>query len=244
MIKMVNPAGRGALLTLLTLFGGLLIGLIAGDIAFRLIPGSSINDVKLGHAAIASIPALIGFLAGGAAWGIFMGRLAGNNDRRRMGLAGMLGFGPISILLATLLGLAEPALVGYFAQVGQPIHRVFTILFVPSAFLIAGTSALAIGIGLGAAKLARSLFWRVGLTAAITFLVINLIMESLGWVVGAPGAAERATMITVLALGNTAAALTGGFVMGMSMDKYRIMNFPIQRGTMVYHEGTNPSGND
>jgi len=87
MITSIKLAWRGALLTLLTLFGGLLIGLIAGDITFRLIPGSSINDVKLGHAAIAAVPALIGFLAGGAAWGILMGRLAGNNDRYRMGLA-------------------------------------------------------------------------------------------------------------------------------------------------------------
>ena len=39
-------------------------------------------------------------------------------------------------------------------------------------------------------------------------------MESLGWVVGAPGAAARATMITVLAAGNLGAALVGGGVLG------------------------------
>jgi hypothetical protein len=39
-------------------------------------------------------------------------------------------------------------------------------------------------------------------------------MESLGWVMGAPNAAERATMVTVLALGNITAAITGGAVMG------------------------------
>ena len=204
---------RGALLTVGTLFGGLLIGLVAGDIVFRLIPGSSVDDVKVGHAAIAAIPALGGFLAGGAAWGARMGHLAGGSDARRMALAGMLGFGPITIVLAAGLGIAEPLIVASFGG-GIPIHRIFTILFVPSAFLIAGISAYAIGRGLGDGKLAGTLFLRVGFAAAAAFLIVNLIMESLGWVVGAPGAAARATMVTVMALGNVAAALVGGGLMG------------------------------
>lgn len=217
----LKQALRGALLTILTLFGGLLIGLLLGDITFRLIPGSSVENVKVGHAAVAAIPALIGFLAGGAAWGVQMGRLAGSSDNRKMAITGMLGFGPITILLAAVLGVAEPAIVGYLGERGQPIHRVFTLLFVPSAFLIAGVSAWAVGRGLGKAAQARSLFWQVGLTAAVTFLVVNLIMESLGWVVGAPGAAQRATMVTVLAMGNIAAALTGGAMIGWKLIGYK-----------------------
>lgn len=218
-MHIARPALHGALLTVLTLFGGLLIGLLAGDIVFRLIPGSSVENVKIGHAAVAAIPALIGFLAGGAAWGVQMGRLAGSSDTRRMAMTGMLGFGPITILLATVLGVAEPAIVEYLGERSQPIHRVFTLLFVPSAFLIAGVSAWAVRRGLGGAAQARSLFWQVGLTAAATFLVVNLIMESLGWVVGAPGAAQRATMVTVLALGNIAAALTGGAMIGWKLTR-------------------------
>jgi len=224
-----RSALRGANFTVLALFGGLLIGLVLGDITFRLIPSSSITDVKLGHAAIAAIPALIGFLAGGAVWGILMGRLAGNSDTHRMALAGLLGFGPITILLAAVLGVAEPALVGYFAGVGQPIHRVFTLLFVPSTFLIAGVSAWTEGKGLRDRKLAWKLFWQVGLTAAATFLTVNLIMESLGWVVGAPGAGERATMVTVLALGNIAAALMGGAVMGWKLTGKKAGNHDTRR---------------
>jgi hypothetical protein len=125
----------------------------------------------------------------------------------------MLGFGPIAILLAAGLGVAEPVIVGYLGQRGQPIHRVFTLLFVPSAFTIAGVSAWAVGRGLRNPRLARDLLWQVGLSAALTFLVVNLLMESLDWVVGAPGAAARATMVTVLALGNIAAALVAGGVM-------------------------------
>lgn len=218
MTALQKSALRGALLTVVTLFGGLLIGLVAGDITFRLIPGSSINNVKLGHAAIAAVPALAGFLAGGAAWGVQMGQLTRASETRRMALAGMLGFGPISMILALGLGVAEPMIVGSMGK-NIPIHRIFTLLFVPSAFLIAGSSALAIGKGLSDNQLAWSLFFQVGLTAAATFLAVNLIMESLGWVVGAPGAAERATMVTVLALGNVSAALAGGAMMGWKLTR-------------------------
>ena len=62
---------------MLTLFGGLLIGLAAGDIIFHLIPGSSVENVNLGHAAIAVIPALIGILAGSAVMGW---KLVGKKD--------------------------------------------------------------------------------------------------------------------------------------------------------------------
>lgn len=208
-----KTAVRGAFFTILTLFGGLLIGLVAGDVVFRLIPGSSIDNVKLGHAAIAAIPALGGFLAGGAVWGVQMGRLAGAAGARRMAVAGMLGFAPITLILALGLAAAEPFIVESFVR-EIPIHRIFTFLFVPSAFLIAGVSAYAIGKGLQDNALAVSLLWQVGLAAGVTFLLVNLAMESLGWVVGAPGAAERATMVTVLAFGNMAAALVGGGVMG------------------------------
>jgi hypothetical protein len=216
-----KPLLRGALLTVLTLFGGLFIGLVSGDLVFHLIPGSSLTDVKLGHAAIAAIPAFAGFLAGGAAWGMQMGRLAGAYNPRRMAWAGTLGFGPITVALAAGLGVAEPFLVARLSAAGQPIHRAFTLLFVPSAFLIAGVSAWAIGKGLRDDRLAWSLLWRVGLVAAAAFLAVNLTMESLGWVVGAPGAAERATMVTVLAIGNICAALLGGAMMGWCLTSNR-----------------------
>ncbi|MDX1664401.1 MAG: hypothetical protein R3272_11440 [Candidatus Promineifilaceae bacterium] len=216
---------KGAFYTVATLFGGLLIGLLVGDLVFRLIPGSSVENVQIGHAAIAAIPALAGFLAGGAAWGIQMGRLAGvaPEGSRRMALAGMAGFAPITIVLALVLGVAEPFIVASFGTVGEgvPIHRVFTLLFVPSAFLIAGISAYAVGRTLGDGARARSLLWQVGLAAAAAFLLVNLTMEALGWVVGAPGAAERATMVTVMAAGNLAAALAGGAVLGARLAERR-----------------------
>jgi hypothetical protein len=58
---------------------------------------------------------------------------------------------------------------------------------------------------------------RVGLTAALAFLAINLGMEVLGWQVGGPGAEERATMLTVLLVSNLGAALAGGAVLGLTL---------------------------
>jgi hypothetical protein len=150
-----------------------------------------------------------------------------------MAFAGRFGFGPISIILPATLGVAEPALVKI---VGLPIHNVFTLLFVLSAFLIAGINTWAIGKGMRDARLARSLFWRVGLTAAVTFLAVNLVMEALGWVVGGPGAAERATMVTVLALGNISAALTGGGMMGWKLARKTPDHLGGVRGTMGSNE--------
>jgi hypothetical protein len=210
----------GALRTVASLFGGLLGGLLLGDVTFRLIPGSSIENVRLGHAAIAAVPALAGFLAGGAAWGVQMGRIAGAPRLRRMALAGMLGFGPVTIVLALGLGVAEPIIVSSMGAL--PIHRVFTLLFVPSALLIAGASSFAVGRGLRQPELARSLFWRVGAVAGLTFLLVNLLMEALGWVVGAPGAAARATMVVVMSLGNLGAALSGGALLGYLLTTRRL----------------------
>lgn len=230
-----KPALRGAFLTILTLFGGLLIGLILGDLVFRVIPGHNLENPSPAHMAIAALPALFGFLTGGAAWGYAMGRLAGSSETRRLAVAGLLGFGPITIFLAVGLSVAEPNLVTNFGA-STGIHRIFTLLFVPAAFLIAGISAWAIGKGLRDSRLAWSLFWQVGLTAGITFLVVNLVMESLGWVVGAPGAAERATMVTVLALGDILAALTGGAVMGWRLSTKEGVLMTNSRGTILLDE--------
>jgi len=154
--------------------------------------------------------------AGSAAWGVSMGQLAGNPDRRRMAYAGMLAFPPITLVMAfTLLGVEGLAVQRIGTTV--PINRIFTLLFVPTAFLIAGVAAWVLGKGLRDPQLARMLFWRVGLTAAVAFLAVNLTMEAFGWVVGGPGAAERATMLVTMFTGNLVAAIAGGAVLGQAL---------------------------
>jgi hypothetical protein len=209
----VKAALQGAALTVVTLFGGLLLGLALGVIVFHSLPGHSLANPRPVHTAIAAFPALIGFLVGGVAWGVSLTRIRPAPDSRRMALTGLLGFGPITITLAVSLGIVE-TMAGNSILGQIPIHRMFTLLFVPAAFLIAGVSSWAIGRGYKESALARRLFWQVGLAAAATFLAVNLTMESSGMVVGAPGAAQRATMVTVLISGNICAALGGGGVLG------------------------------
>jgi hypothetical protein len=208
---------RGATLTVLTLFGGILVGGALGEITFHALPGHSLIKPSALHIALSAIPALSGLLIGGALWGVLIGRLGRASDRRRMAVAGMLGFAPITIALVLVLSALEPVAVERFGA-HIPIHRLFTLLFAPTAFAIAGVSAWAIGCGLRNTSLAWALLWRVGMAAALAFLSVNLVMEALGWVVGAPGAAERFTMLTVMLAGNLGAALAGGAVLGRTLD--------------------------
>jgi hypothetical protein len=127
----------------------------------------------------------------------------------------VLGFVPITFVLNIVLAAVEPVAV----RASLPVHRLFTVLFVPSAFLIAGTSSLALGWALRWGRAAPALALRVGLTAALAFLAVNLGMEALGWQIGAPGAEERGTMLTVLIAGNLGTALAGGAMLGMTLTQ-------------------------
>lgn len=147
-----------------------------------------------------------------------MGHLGHASDRRRMAIAGVLGFAPITVALALVLNAIEPIAVEQFGM-RFPIQRLFTLLFVPTVFLIAGVSALVIGIVLRNRAVALALLWQVGLTAALAFLAVNLVMETMGWVIGAPYAEERFTMLTVMLAGNLGAALVGGAVLGWALDR-------------------------
>lgn len=205
---------QSAFLTVLTLFGGMLPGVVVGNLVFESLPGHSITNPSALHVTLAAIPAVTGLLAGSGAWGLAMDGLAHAQNRWRMAVAGILGFVPVTTLL--VFALSDPVIEKIGFQL--PIHRVFTLLFVPTAFLIAGISAWAIGRGLRDNALAVSLLWRVGFAAALAFLVVNLVMEASGWVVGAPGAAARYTMLTVMFAGNLGAALAGGAVLGWTFN--------------------------
>jgi len=210
----------GACVTVGALFGGLVLGIVVGNVVFELIPGHNFQPLDPVHIIVPAIPALGGFFAGGAGWGVILGRLAREVNWRRMASAGALGFAPITLALAIGLQAIEPIALEQFGAV-VPLHRLFTLLFVPTAFLIAGVSAGALGVGLRDATLARALFWRIGFAAASTFLCVNLAMESAGWVVGAPNAAERFTMLTVMFAGDFGAAIVAGAWLGAMLASRR-----------------------
>jgi len=199
---------RSSLATAASLFGGILIGMGLGILVHGLLAGSP----EYVRVALAAVPALAGTIAGGAAWGNLLARIH-RLDRRRLSIAGAICFGPLVIAVGFLLAKIEPVLI---EQDHLPVsmHVLFTILFVPSTFLIAGIGGLTVAIGARLDSQRLRFFFLTGLIAAAAFLVVDILMDVIGWRVGAPGAAERATMITVMFLGALAAALSAGAVLG------------------------------
>ncbi len=147
-----------------------------------------------------------------------MGRIAHTSAPRRMAVAGMLGFVPITFCLGIVLVVLEPIAV---TTIGArlPLHRLFTLLFVPATWLIASTGSMTLGRALGGVGLGWTLAARTGLTAALAFLIVNLLMEAFGWHVGGPGAATHFTMLTVLFVSDLGAALAAGAIIGLTLDQ-------------------------
>lgn len=193
---------RSALATVLYLPGGLIAAFLAG----------SLINLAFGHAseaagiAVAAAFALAVTGGAGALWGRSMAALTGAGESRRLSWAGALSFGPGAITAGLVLSLLENIIVQQGRGPSLPVHQVFTMLFVPTVFAVAGLGGLALGLALKSGGLAARLALASSSSGAAAFLVINLLMDSLGWRVGAPRAAERATMITVLIAGDGAAA--------------------------------------
>lgn len=206
----VRVATLGATLTVIVLAGGLIAGFIGGFATFQALSGRVPDALTF---TLALLVFSTSTLLGSALWGVGMARLVHVQALQRAAWAGMLGFLPITLLLIFGLQAAEPLVF----RTNLPLHRLFTLLFVPSAGLIAGTSSLAVGWALRLGPTAPGLALRVSHTAALAFLAVNLGMEALGWQVGGPGAAERATMLTVLFVSNLGAALVGRAMLGLRL---------------------------
>ncbi len=208
-------AVRTGWMTLAYLAGGLVL---AFSVALPL-------DALLVHApepakiAVAATLALTVMTLAARAWARAVSRAAGCGEDRRVAWAGMLGFGPVVIATGVALALLEGVVPESGSASGLPIHVVYTILFVPATFLVAGVAALALAWAVS--NLASA--WRpaamTGLAAAGAFLVADVLMDLAGWRVGGPNAAARATMLVVTTVGCAGAALAGGAVLGASLAR-------------------------
>jgi hypothetical protein len=118
-----------------------------------------------------------------------------------------------------LLHALERVLVERHRLAGVPVHVIFTLLFVPATFLVAtiGCSAILLVSGNRANWIRSAVL--TGLAACLSFLIVDLLLDSLGMRVGAPRAAERFTMLTVAVLGSTAAAFSAGAILGRFLSK-------------------------
>ena len=204
---------RGAMTTSLWLFGGLLVGFVAAS-AFHGLP---MHLPEASRTQISMLIILVALVAAGFAWGRAMARLVGATRSTRMAWSGALSFGPALVLAALALGRLEVALIEKGEGPDLPVHVVFTLLFVPAATFVAGMGGFALGLAKQGFWLACRLGLYSGLAGGLAFLLVNLVMLQLGWRVGAPGAAERATMLTVMMASSLGAALAGGAAIGILM---------------------------
>jgi hypothetical protein len=219
---LLKIAIRCAILTALCLGGGLLLGFAAGFA----VSGLPMHLPERTRNLFSTLPVLGVVIAAGAAWGYAMGRASGVGKIRRMTWAGGLSFAPSLILAGILLARLEVAIIERGGGPDLPVHVVFTLLFVPAAFFIAGMGGLALGFAQGSWRLAGRLALGGALAGGLAFLVVNLVMDALGWRVGAPGAAERATMLTVMMVSNLGTALAGGAVIGVQLVRHPVQHAP------------------
>lgn len=208
----VRRIALSALATPLCLIGGMLLSFALGSLIFDSLPGHMREASRILLSALISLG---GLALAGAVWGLVMARILGRPGGKRVALAAAAGVSVSVVLMGLLLARLELILVEQGRGPDLPIHRTFTLLFVPSAAVVAGAGAAALGWGLGRGRAAAlRLGLRTGLAGGLGFLAVNLVMEAAGWVVGAPGAALRATMLTVMFAGSLAAAIAGGAVIG------------------------------
>lgn len=202
---------QSALATPLTLMGGIFLGGVLGSLLFDGLPGHLDEPIKITLSASA---ALLGALLGGALWGYVLWHITKASEQQRMMWAGMLGFGPTILLTALALTFFENLIVERGQGPQLPLHNIFTLLFVPAAAFVAGAGGFAMGIARHTRSQAVQLWLMCALAGGLAFLLVNLTLETFGFRVGAPGAAERATMVTTALSGALAASLAGGAVIG------------------------------
>lgn len=203
-----RAALRAALLTAASTGGSLALAFAATWLANRTLPAAM---ERLGQPAFYGI-LLLASLLGGLAWARGVARVTG---RTGPGLRGALGFG-LSTPAAVWALTAAEGVLQRLAQDGRvlPVHVVFAVLFTGATFLVVYPSVLLLGLALDERRRAARLAGRSAAAATLAFLGTTLLFDLLGWRVGAPGAEERFTMMTVMTVGCLLAALTGGAVLG------------------------------
>lgn len=205
-----------AAITARDLIGGLVIAVALGFLADKL-PLPLVPRRVLDGVLALSITLLAGRL-----WGRDMARLAHAPEPGDAGKVTALSVGPAIIAAGAVLAAVEPSLVERATRAGYSIHFVYSLLFVPVTGIVAAVGAFALGVGLGDRRLGARLATNAGVAALLTFLAVDLLMYGLGWRVGAPNAARRATMLVVTVLSASAAAITAGAAIGALLPRRAI----------------------
>lgn len=195
---------------------------LLGSIVLMILFGGLIQllDIEGENIENAVSAALLAVLFGlpAARWGSAMAELHGLTPPRRYGWAAALAYGVTIGLSVVYLNHVEQTIQILMMRTDLEIHQLYTLLFVG----VTAASALVTGLALGAAardgRLALRLGLWGGLGAGLAFFLVTLVMDyGLGYQVGAPGAEQRATMITVTMVGMVVAAFFGSAAVGRAL---------------------------
>jgi hypothetical protein len=197
-----------AAITARDLIGGIVIAVALGSLA------DTLPLPLVPRRVIDAVVALSVTLLAGRLWGRDMATLAHASDPSVAGKLTALSVGPAIIAAGAILAAIEPVAVARATRAGYSIHFVYSMLFVPMTGIVAAVGAFALGVGIEGRRLATRLAANAGVTALVAFLAIDLLMYALGWRVGAPNAARRATMLVVTVLSASAAAVAAGAAIG------------------------------
>ncbi len=204
----------GALWTCVYLIGLPILGMaITVLISERLI--GHIRDAALSTAIQIALLAFL-FWGGGILWARITIRHVGRSPSKRVIFQTGAGYLLLVLSSGIILALLERKFVEQNVIPEIPIHNIFTILFTSTAALISGSAVFLLLIALLQPSTAFAVAWRCSLVSAAAFFITNRLMHNLGWVVGAPDAAARATMLVVMMCGFLASAAFGG---GLSLVK-------------------------
>lgn len=205
---------RTAAITARDLVGGLVIGFAVGS----LLDGVASPLPTWLRRTVSALAAVTVVTVAGRLWARHVARLAGQSVPRHLTRTGVI-FGATTVAVALGLAALEPGLLAQAAAAEVPVHTVYTVVFVPATALIAASGAFALGWALGDWRFGVRLGLVAGVSATVAFLLSALLMASLGWRVGAPRAAERATMLVVTAVGAAAAAILAGGAIGYILSR-------------------------
>jgi hypothetical protein len=208
--------GDSALLTAACIVGG-----IAGAVAL----GSAVDAVVRRYssdvvaASVAAPFALAVIILAARQWGRRMSAAAGIGDPARTGKSTMLFVALPFILVGSLLSPLEPPAVRFAGEHSLPIHAAYIALFVPATLIVAGIGSFGLGRGMRDNTLGSRFAAVAAPAAALAFLLVAGFMYLIGWRVGSPDAARRATMLVVTTVSTIGAALAGGAGIGWSIRR-------------------------
>lgn len=210
---------RAAALTTRDVVGGLVVAVAAGSavdaLAFLPILPRRILAIALAVTVLAQAFNL---------WGRDITRLMERTGTSVISRGGTWLLAVLFAIIALVLGLTEPFLVGRAASRGMQIHELYMLLFVTATMMLATAGTYTLGRGLRGTVFGARLGAASGIAAAAAFFAVALAMDTLGWRVGAPEASKRATMVVVTSAGLLAAGIASGAVVGIMLRHSRKAN--------------------